>query len=138
MKNNVKANGINIMDNKAEVTQITATSITVALNDKGYFLPFSKYPWFEYCSIRELTDVTFDGIGLCWDSADIDLELDLIESQNEVNITSLQAWLDNRKKAYSKKTGSIGGRARSLKKSRASRLNGKLGGRPKKKEKVKV
>ena len=130
--------GISTMD-KPKVTSITPSSITVTLKGEEYYLPFSRYPWFEYCSIRELTDVTFDGIGLCWDQADIDLELDLIGAdKKEVNITSLQAWLDNRKKAYSKRTGSIGGRSRSFKKCKASKLNGKLGGRPKKTEKVKV
>jgi len=109
------------------------------LKDKEYYLPFSRYPWFEYCSIKELTDVTFDGIGLCWEQADIDLELDLIgDDKQEVSITSLQTWLDNRKKAYSKRTGAIGGRSRSLKKRRTSKLNGRLGGRPKKQEKIKV
>jgi len=130
--------GTNTID-KPKVTSITPCSITVTLENKEYYLPFSRYPWFEYCSIRELTDLTFDGVGLCWDQADIDLELELIEdNRKEINITSLQVWLDNRKKAYSKRTGAIGGRSRSLKKSRASKLNGRLGGRPKKQEKVKV
>jgi hypothetical protein len=130
--------GISTID-KAKVTSITPGSITVTLKGKEYYLPFSRYSWFEYCSIRELTNVTFDGIGLCWEQADIDLELELIEdNQKEVNITSLQVWLDNRKKAYSKRTGSIGGHSRSLKKRKASKLNGRLGGRPKKQEKTKV
>jgi hypothetical protein len=125
--------------NKPKVTSITPCSITVTLKDKEYYLPFSRYPWFEYCSIREIADVTFDGIGLCWEQANIDLELDLIgDDQKEVNIISLKTWIDNRKKAYSKKTGSIGGRSRSFKKRRASKLNGKLGGRPKKQQKTKV
>jgi len=119
--------------NKPTVTDITSSSITVMLNDKEYYLAFSRYPWFEYCSIRELMNVTFDGIGLCWEDSNIDLELDLIENNNnEVNLTSLKMWLDMRKKAYSKQTGSIGGKSKSLKKKRASKLNGKLGGRPRK------
>ncbi|HJO93554.1 MAG TPA: DUF2442 domain-containing protein [Victivallales bacterium] len=130
--------GINTID-KPKVTSITPSSITVTLKGEEYYLPFSRYPWFEYCSIRELTDVIFDGIGLCWEQADIDLELDLIgDEEKEVNVISLKTWLDNRKKAYSKKTGALGGRSRSFKKRKASKLNGRLGGRPKKQEKAKV
>jgi len=67
------------------------------------------------------------------------LELDLIgDEKKEVNIISLQTWLDNRKKVFSRQTGSIGGRSKSFKKRRASKLNGCLGGHPKKTEKVKV
>ena len=124
--------GISTID-KPKVTSITPGSITVTLKGKEYYLPFSRYPWFEYCSIKELTNVIFDGIGLCWQHAVIDLELELIkDNQKEMNITSLQAWMANRKKAYSKRPGSIGGRSRSLKKRKASKLNGKLGEHPKK------
>ena len=34
--------------------------IAVIVNGKEYFLRFTDFPWFEYCNVAELRDVTSD------------------------------------------------------------------------------
>lgn len=137
MKMNVKKCGIDIIG-KVKVLEITDKYISVKLDEKEYKLPFSQYPWFEYCTIKEISSVYYDGTGLCWDDAGIDLEIEMIKNPDKaINIISLEKWIEIRKKTYSIETGKIGGSSKSKAKIRASRLNGKIGGRPAKiKEKI--
>ncbi|MEI6056351.1 MAG: DUF2442 domain-containing protein [Lentisphaerota bacterium] len=121
------------LENKVFVSSINSEGINVSINDKNYFLPFSRYPWFRYCSVDELMEVSTDGIGIYWDKADIELELEMInDPHKEVNILSLDKWLEYRLKNSSRKYGRIGGSARTSAKLKASRDNGRKGGRPKK------
>ncbi|HBM17143.1 MAG TPA: hypothetical protein DD381_12495 [Lentisphaeria bacterium] len=121
------------LENKAFVSLINSEGITVNINDKNYFLPFLRYPWFKYCSVDELMKVSTDGIGIYWGEADIELELEMLNNPDkEANILSLEKWLEHRMKNPSRKYGSIGGSARTNAKLKAARANGRKGGRPKK------
>lgn len=121
------------------IEEITADHITVALaTGEKFVLPFERYGWFPYCTLREILNVECDGDGLSWPDADIDLEVDLLRHpEKEGTPWSVEHWmrvreLDRQREAM-RAAGTKGGSVKSEKKSAASRKNGALGGRPKKK-----
>lgn len=130
MKANVKHNG-KTSSNKVEVTLITPKSISLYFNNKEYHLSFKRYPWFEYLTVKELTNVSFDGLGFSWSDTGIDLELAAIQHPEKYpSKMNMEAWLEYRKR---KTAASLFGSIKSEAKAKASRENGKLGGRPEKK-----
>ena len=101
--------------------------IAVVVNGKEYFLRFTDFPWFEYCSTAELRDVTSDRWGVYWNSVDIDLSMESIENPERFpEKISVAAWLKARQRNAARMLGSI----KSAKKAAASRENGTKGGRP--------
>ena len=103
--------------------------IAVVVNGREFFLRFKDYPWFEYCSVAELRDMTSDRWGVYWNSVDIDLSIESLETPERfpVKIT-VEAWLKARQRNAARLLGGV----RSEKKAVACRENGRKGGRPRK------
>ena len=103
--------------------------IAVVVNGREFFLRFSDFPWFEYCSVAELRDMTSDRWGVYWNAVDIDLLIEALESPERFpEKITVEAWLKARQRNAARLLGGI----RSAKKTIACRENGRKGGRPRK------
>ena len=66
---------------KVEVTNISRQGIWLLIIDKEYFLPYKEFPWFKKARIEEIQDMQLiHGSHLFWESLDVDLELESLES----------------------------------------------------------
>ena len=73
----------NAAKNGASISAIDANGFILNLDGKEYRLDFSVYPWFEYCSIREMLNVRSDAYGVYWEEAGIELERKSLEKPEE-------------------------------------------------------
>jgi hypothetical protein len=65
----------------AEVINVSPHGIWLLANEKEYFLPFDKYPWFKDAKISDICNVRIEqGMYLFWSSLDVDLEIDSLEN----------------------------------------------------------
>jgi len=123
--------GISISENKTCFLGASLEGIAILVNGKEYFLKYTDFPWFEYCSTLELRNMTADRWGVYWNALDIDLSIESIETPERFpEKISVDAWLNVRERNAARMLGSI----RSTKKAASCRRNGKKGGRPLKKK----
>jgi len=72
-------NGKNIL--KAEITNISERGLWILLEEKEYFLPFEKYPWFKNAKISSITNLQIlHGHHLYWPELDVDLTTEILEN----------------------------------------------------------
>ena len=77
--------GKNIL--KPEVTNISKHGFWVLINNKEYFLPFDKFPWFKEANIEQISNVVLlHGFHLYWPKLDIDLSFDIIENPEKFKL----------------------------------------------------
>ena len=101
--------------------------IDIVVHGEEYFLSYSDFPWFEYCNVFELNDISADRWGVYWKSVDIDLSMDSLKNPNQYpEKISVEAWLRARKRNAARMLGAVC----SAKKTASSRENGMKGGRP--------
>lgn len=87
---------------KAQLVGLTTHCLNVKAGRKVYTFDFARYPYFEYCTIKELESVVFDGEGFWWPEADISISRDALENPARYpNKVSLEWWLKNRAKKAS-------------------------------------
>ncbi len=129
MNSFAKMLGMPILANSTYYVGSFPDGMAIVVNGKEYFLRFTDFPWFEYCSVAELRDITSDKWGVYWNQLDIDLSIESIENPERFpEKISVDAWLKARQRNAARMLGSI----KSAKKSAASRENGSKGGRPRK------
>ena len=126
---------------EAKLAAVSRDSITVELGNERFVLPFERYGYFRYCTIAELEHVICDGFELDWTEAMFDWELDLLRHpEKEGEPVPVEKWLavreTLRKKAAVRENAIRAAKSKSARKSEASRRNGALGGRPKKKKEL--
>ena len=49
-----------------EITNIDMQGIWLLMNDKEFFLPFERFPWFRDATVREIHNVRLEGNELHW------------------------------------------------------------------------
>ena len=62
--------GIGTSESKTCFLGTSPEGIAILVNGKEYFLRYVDFPWFEYCSARELRDMTADRWGVYWKALD--------------------------------------------------------------------
>jgi len=71
-----------------EVTNISGHGLWLLLDEKEYFLPHDKFPWFKDAKIAEILDVRlFHGVHLHWPKLDVDLEVASLEDPDGFPLT---------------------------------------------------
>jgi hypothetical protein len=69
---------------KIEITNISSNGIWLFFKDKEYFLPYSKFPWFQKATIEKIFKVeTILDKYIHWSELDIDLSIDIIENSDK-------------------------------------------------------
>ena len=69
---------------EAEITNISPHGIWIYIENKEYFIPFEKFPWFEDGKINEIMEVEIlHGYHLYWPKLDIDLSIDQLENPDD-------------------------------------------------------
>jgi hypothetical protein len=82
--------GTSISD--AEVTNVSAHGLWVAVDRREHFLPFVHFPWFADGTIREITTVERPFPGhLRWPLLDVDLSLRSIEDPDQYPLIAKRA-----------------------------------------------
>jgi hypothetical protein len=62
-----------------EVANIDRFGIWLLVDDREYFLPYVKFPWFQAARVEEILNVQLlQGDHLHWPELDVDLHLDSI------------------------------------------------------------
>ncbi len=72
------------LTSKPEVTNISQHGFWLFLNDKEYFLPFEKYPWFRDAMISDIINIELQHENhLYWPTLDIDLSISILEDPDK-------------------------------------------------------
>lgn len=74
---------------QAEVTNVSPHGFWLLLDEREFFLPFEKFPWFREASVRQITRVDRPSAHhLYWPELDIDLAVESIERPEEYPLVS--------------------------------------------------
>ena len=66
---------------EAEVTNVSRHGLWVLAQDREYFLPYDKFPWFKDARLSEILGVELlHGFHLHWPALDVDLEIASLEN----------------------------------------------------------
>ena len=73
---------------RAEVQDVSRFGLWLYVNDKEYFLPYIKYPWFKDAKISAVYNLQFlHGYHLRWPDLDVNLELESLEHPEKYPLT---------------------------------------------------
>ncbi|NNN07259.1 MAG: DUF2442 domain-containing protein [Elusimicrobia bacterium] len=73
---------------RAEIQDITLRGVWLLANDREYFLPHDRYPWFKDAKVREIHNVQLlHGMHLHWPDLDVDLELESLDRPEKYPLT---------------------------------------------------
>ncbi len=88
MLKKLKKSGTCISASKIAVQNISSHGLWVLVDDKEYFLSFSRYPWFLTATIEQILNVQFfHGHHMHWPLLDIDLDIDALEHPESYPLT---------------------------------------------------
>ncbi len=73
---------------KIEITNISQHGFWLLLENKEYFLPFKKYPWFKNAKISDIINVKLShGHHLYWPNLDVDLSTEILAAPDKYPLT---------------------------------------------------
>ena len=74
-----------------EITNIDMQGVWLLMDDKEFFLPFEKFPWFKEATVAKIHNVEFlNKDHLRWPDLDIDLTIESIEHPERFSLISSQ------------------------------------------------
>ena len=75
--------------NTLEVTDISQHGVWLYWNEREHFLPYEHFPWFKEAKVKEILNVTQEGVEhLHWSDLDVDLSLSMIEEPERYPLVS--------------------------------------------------
>ena len=67
-----------------EVTNVSRHGLWVFLQEREYFLPYDKFPWFKNARLSEILDVQLlHGFHLHWPALDLDLDTTILDNPED-------------------------------------------------------
>lgn len=89
MRSNLQKRGKNISP-VVEVINLSHFGFWLYANEREFFLPFSKFPWFRDATINQICNVVCESKNhFHWPELDIDLDLDRIEHPEKYPLVSV-------------------------------------------------
>ena len=88
MKSSALGKSISKGTSQAEVQDVSRFGLWLYVNEREYFLPYEKYPWFKDAKVSEVYNLRFlHGHHLHWPDLDVDLELESLEHPEKYPLT---------------------------------------------------
>jgi hypothetical protein len=71
-----------------EIQNIARHGIWILVEDREFFIPFARNPWFKKARVDQIYDVEcFRGKYLHWPKLDVDIEIDALEHPERYPLT---------------------------------------------------
>lgn len=66
-------------ENKVEVTFLSRNGLVVRVGMQEYYLPYTKFPWFQKATVEDVFNVELRGRNrLRWEALDVDLSMSIL------------------------------------------------------------
>jgi hypothetical protein len=76
-----RGKNFSLKKNRPEILNMSPFGMWVLVNEKEYFIDYSRYPWFKEANMQEIGNVEIIGFnsGLYWPDLDIDVAVEALE-----------------------------------------------------------
>jgi hypothetical protein len=85
----MKSESLGTTTSQVEITHISQHGIWLLCNEKEFFLPYGKFPWFKQAKVSEIHNVKMlSPEHLYWENLDVDLSLTIIEKPESFTLVA--------------------------------------------------
>ncbi|MDR2970195.1 MAG: DUF2442 domain-containing protein [Tannerellaceae bacterium] len=80
---------ISAKEKNIEVTYISRNGLILSVEDKEYYLPYAKFPWFKKAAVDDIFNVQMLGKNrIRWNALDVDLSLSILTNPDAYPLTA--------------------------------------------------